>query len=41
MQNLILLLIKISEMQKINDVFESNFNYYKRVAHKKNLLLGF
>ena len=26
--------IKMSEMQKVSEVFKSNFNYYQRVAHK-------
>jgi hypothetical protein len=25
----------MSEMQKVSEVFKSNFNYYQRVAHKK------
>jgi hypothetical protein len=36
---------KMSEMQKVSEVFKSNFNYYQRVAHKKlskkNVLLDF
>jgi hypothetical protein len=35
----------MSEMQKVSEVFKSNFNYYQRVAHKKlsqkNVLLDF
>jgi len=31
---------KMSEMQKVSEVFKSNLNYYQRVAHK-NVLLDF
>jgi hypothetical protein len=26
---------KMSEMQKVSEVFKFNLNYYQRVAHKK------
>ena len=32
---------KVREMQNSSEVFKSNFDYYQRVAHKKNLLLDF
>ena len=36
---------KMCEMQKVSEVFKSNFNYNQRVAHnklsKKNVLLDF
>ena len=27
--------VKMSEMQKVSEVFKFNLNYYQRVAHKK------
>jgi hypothetical protein len=37
-------LVKMSEMQKVSEVFKLNLNYYQRVAHKvilKSVVLVF
>ncbi len=35
LKNIVFKLNKMSEMQKVSEVFKSNLNYYQRVAHKK------